>query len=203
MFSLSDCRKLYDPAQYKRISLKMKFVSEPYEVGHGYEKQLFFMNDVEAVLDDQLRLATDSHVQVQPMLDQSDTVSTSKESTAHPLSTADALSVYSCFKSNILRPANKPVLLQKNVAHGSSFVGTLKHLPVRASRLKANATVAYRAHLGLLNLSKTFGRFLIDHGCTYVALLRVATLETITNAEVAGAPINLSNITLCADVPFF
>lgn len=58
---------------------------------------MFLMKDEEVVLRIQLRLETDGYVLMRPtMLDQTATVINSKENTAHPMSTAYALSAYNC-----------------------------------------------------------------------------------------------------------
>lgn len=64
----------------------------------------FYVEDEIVVLRSQLRLATDSVVEIRStMLNQTPTARTNKEKTAHPMSTPFARSVYSFVKSDILR----------------------------------------------------------------------------------------------------
>lgn len=109
---------------------------------------------MESVLTSQWRLATDSHFQMRgAMLDQTHTVSISKNNSAHPMNTTYALSLYNCVKSNILRSVDKIVFWHENVSDGSwSFVGIAQvHTNKTPSNLKANTTVAYPFHRLLLN----------------------------------------------------
>lgn len=121
--------------------------------------KFFSMKNAEAVLRNQLSLATDGLFQMRPtMLDQTDTLSTTKKNTAHLLDTAHALSFYNCVKSDTLRSLDKTVFWQEHFVDVSpSFVGIIQVYTYKsASSLKANATVVYMGSFGTSKLIEKF-----------------------------------------------
>lgn len=83
----------------------------------------------------------------------------------------------------------------KNVVDGLLFFVCLVQVYTdkTALNLRTRASVASLVGLVLLNFSKTFCRFLNNHGHTLVALLLVATPETSTDSENTGAALKHSN----------
>lgn len=163
--------------------LEMKPMSISCQLQSGVEeKNQFFMKSSMEVVRKQLSLARKEHILMTPIYSDLEFEPASRklvQTAEHPMCTKYSWNIYQSVKSEVLRSLREDVFGNKTLKESNPFFVALVQVysDKPATTLKANATVAYPVNTVLLNFSKEFRRYLIDHGHTLVELLPVSTSE--------------------------
>lgn len=189
------CKEIYTSA-FSRALTGLRFrtesVNSDFDSDSG-RAHVFYKRDVKEVVCKQLELAQSNQAFFRPFNRNSMTFKQVNKS--HLMGTDLAKQVYCCVRSSVMRQVDGTALwVDNDLDNDHSFVGMIQvYTDKTSTTLKSNAIVRYPVHTELLNVTKEFRRYLIDHGHTLAALLPVSASQKEEDEEEAQKGASLGN----------